>query len=255
MLTPKVARRFARLGSTNAALLDSLQRDEQLPAGTVYITDDQTAGKGQGTNRWHSSPAANLTFSLLLRPDRLAVNRIFSLTQLTSLAVLDGLLRYLPDLESHDPRIKWPNDLYAGGRKIGGILIQNGLRGDRVQWSVVGVGINVNERAFPPELRQSATSLRLLLGRDIDKAALLDAIFEAFSRRNRLLESGDVDALNTAYHRWLYRREERVDFLRLDDGRRFNARVRGVDTLGRLELTMEQDRVERFELRTLRWLH
>ena len=254
-LLPKVARRFPRVGSTNQALLEAIEQDRHLPSGTVYLTDDQTAGRGQAGNAWHSSPGANLTCSILLRPDHLAVSRIYCLTQVTALAVTDALRRLLPPAYHADLKIKWPNDLYTGHRKLGGILIQNGLRGDRVQWSVAGIGLNVNETAFPDPLTASASSLRLLTGKEWDRDLVLQYLLDALSARWAQLQHGEYETLDRAYHRDLYRMDREVWLLRPAAREKFRATVRGVDEAGRLRLEHPDGSREACELRSVRWLH
>ena len=251
LLTPKVARNFDRLPSTNAAMLRAIEHGEELPAGSVYLTRDQTDGRGQGSNRWYSSPGANLTFSLLLRPDHLSVDRIFVLTQVASLAVCDAVGDSLPDAEI---RIKWPNDVYVGDRKLAGILIQNGLRGQRVTWSVIGTGLNVNEATFPPELQASATSLLLQTGVRLRCGDVLEQYLHHVTRWYERLEEGSYAAIHRAYQERLYRRGESVTFLELDADRRFVATVRGTDAMGRLQLTHVDGTAHAYELRSLRWL-
>ena len=255
VLLPKVARRFPRLGSTNQALLEAIEQDRHLPSGTVYLADDQTAGRGQAGNSWHSTPNANLTFSILLRPDQLAVSRLYGLTQVTALAITDALRQLLPPALRADLAIKWPNDLYHGDRKLAGILIQNGLRGDRVQWSVAGIGLNVNEADFPPALAGSATSLRLITGEEWDREGVLRTILEALPARWAQLQNEEYEALNRDYHGELYRMDREVWLLRSAARQKFRATVRGVDASGRLVLEHPDGSLEACELRSLQWLH
>ena len=254
VLLPKVARRFPRVGSTNQALLDAIEQDRDLPSGTVFLADAQTAGRGQGRNVWHSSPHANLTFSMLLRPDQLAVQWIYALTRVTSLALIDAVRNLLPESDHAGLSIKWPNDIYHRHRKLAGILIQNGLRGDRVQWSVAGVGLNVNETDFPPELAQFATSLRLITGTTWDREAVLTAVLDALPARWTQLQQHEHAALDRDYHRYLYGLDREVWLLRPGAPDPFRATVRGVDDSGRLRLEHPDGRPELCELRSIRWV-
>ena len=254
MLAPKVARYFSRIDSTNVALLQAIEQDTALPEGTVFVTDHQTAGKGQGNNRWHSTPGANLTLSLLLRPDHLSVDRLFALTQVASIALHEAVNPHLPVHLQSQLRIKWPNDLYAGSKKLAGILIQNGLRGSSVQWSVIGIGLNVNEDRFPADLGTKATSLRILLGREVDRSEILEELFTSFQKWNTLLEGDRYDDLGLAYHQQLYQRGQQVSFMDLKDQQSFTAVVRGVNRQGHLEVILKDGSISRYELRSLRWL-
>ncbi|WP_116125812.1 biotin--[acetyl-CoA-carboxylase] ligase [Lewinella sp. IMCC34183] len=252
MLTPKVARRFARVDSTNAALLRDLGLQPDLPSGTVYLTRDQSAGRGQGSNGWHATPGDNLTLSALFRPADLSADRIFALTRATALAVADVVLELAPAAAA-DVRIKWPNDVYVGDRKVAGILIQNGLRGSRVSWSVIGIGLNVNEQHFPPELRSTATALHELHGAPLDTDGVLERLLTYLGRRLDTLDAGRFAELQAPYHDRLYLRDRPHTFLRVADDVRFRATVRGVDADGQLVLEHPDGRRETFTLQSLRF--
>src|SRR5205823_6191960 len=107
-----------------------------LPEGVVVVTDFQTAGRGQDRIGWESEPGKNLLLSVLLKPASLDVKRIFLLSKAVSLALKDLMTEY--KIES---KIKWPNDIYVGEKKICGTLIENTLRGEQLQQSIVGIGL------------------------------------------------------------------------------------------------------------------
>lgn len=254
MLVPKVARHFSELGSTNSALIEALNGERGLREGDVFLADAQTAGRGQGSNGWHATPNDNLTFSLLLYPDHLSVDTIFTLSRFSALAIAATVRHYLDPVTASTVRIKWPNDIYAGDRKIAGTLIQNGLRGSSVQWSVVGIGLNVNEEAFPPALQHIATSLRRLSGRALPLVSVRDRLFMDLAHFYGRSDSAGRAGLEADYHDQLYRLEQPSTFVRTDRGKRFPAIVKGVDADGRLLLALADGSVEAFELRALRWL-
>jgi BirA family biotin operon repressor/biotin-[acetyl-CoA-carboxylase] ligase len=146
--------------------------------GLLVVADSQSGGRGRLGRTWHSAAGENLTFSLLLRPERPALT-LPPLTLLTGVV----LARVLSAL-GIAPRLKWPNDVVVdqGGqpRKLVGILTEMATERDRIKHVVVGVGVNVNTTRFPPELADRATSLRMLTGRTHERAALLAAIANAF---------------------------------------------------------------------------
>jgi BirA family biotin operon repressor/biotin-[acetyl-CoA-carboxylase] ligase len=165
-----------RLGRT-AVLVDRCDSTNELaaalasagaPEGTVLTADEQSAGRGRSGRRWHSVPGKSLTFSIILRPRRTGGG----ITSLVSLAAARALDRVCGPVA-----LKWPNDLYLDGRKLGGILAE--ARGAHV---VVGVGINVNERTddFPAGIAAEAVSLRMRTGADLDRGAILASILERF---------------------------------------------------------------------------
>lgn len=143
-MTP-IIQRVPECRSTSAVLAAM----PDAPHGTVVVTDRQTAGRGQRGNSWEAEPGANLTFSLLLRPQAIPAARQFELSMIVALEVAACVRRALagtPDA----PRVcvKWPNDIYAGDRKIAGILIENSLSGSGIERSIAGIGLNVNQRRF-----------------------------------------------------------------------------------------------------------
>jgi len=158
---------------------------------TVFVTDRQTAGRGRLDHKWHATPGANLTFSVVLpaHPDP-AENA--TLTLLLGVAVAEAL--------GPDFLVKWPNDVYAQDRKICGILCERD--GANV---IAGIGINVNETGFPPELASAATSLKLLRGHEVDKEAVLRDVLER-------IESLHAEWLETGFQPFMSRFAAR-DFL------------------------------------------
>ncbi len=149
------------VGSTN----DYLKKlgSEGAPAGTVVIAREQTAGKGRLGRVWQSKKDENVSFSLLLRPD-LPVSEIGSITPLSGLA----MCRAINDFCMLDSRIKWPNDIIVGKKKLVGILTEISAEFDRVDYTVTGIGINVANTVFPEEIAHKATSILLETGRHID---------------------------------------------------------------------------------------
>lgn len=121
----------------------AIHSTEGLSPCEVVWADYQTAGRGQGTNTWESERGKNLTFSILLHPVDLPANRQFLLSMQVSLAICEALGEHIGDLS-----IKWPNDIYWRNAKIAGILIENSLQGSVIRDSIVGVGLNVNQRQF-----------------------------------------------------------------------------------------------------------
>ena len=152
------------------------------PAGLVVAAETQTAGRGRLGRTWHAPAGENLTFSCLLRPAR-AASEIPPLTLLVGAAVAEALAPL-----GVEPRLKWPNDVElvdATGvrRKLAGILTETATAGERVEHVIVGIGLNVNTTTFPDDLKHRATSLRLALGRTLERAELLADILAALEPR------------------------------------------------------------------------
>lgn len=140
----------------------------------VVVAEYQTAGKGCGSNSWESERGKNLTFSILIHPENILANRQFQISMAISLAVCDALGQYIGDLS-----IKWPNDIYWRNGKLGGILIENALKGNAIKDSIIGVGLNINQRVFRSDA-PNPVSLLQISGQETDREKLLDDILRKF---------------------------------------------------------------------------
>ena len=232
---------FDELDSTNNEAVRSIQNYDNL---SVLAARKQFAGRGQRGNRWDALPGANLTFSILLKfkapgMDSLPVSRQFDLSRIAALAVRDYL-----SAKGVESRIKWPNDIYVRNRKICGMLIESGLDGKRVDWSVIGIGINLNQKEFPVEVIHPV-SLTMLTGETYDVQAELEAFCEHFLRRfgeNRA-------SLREEYEQSLYRKDERYSYTDCATGQTFEGIIRGTNEDARLvvELTDGSSRTFAFK--------
>ncbi len=158
------------LDSTNSEVR---RRISQLDNLSVTAAWSQSAGRGQADHKWHSAPGENLTFTLLLKftPESpLKARDALLLTETITYALREFLAS-----EGVTARIKWPNDIYVGELKICGILIENILEGDDVAASIIGVGLNLNQTVFPPDI-PNPTSLALLTGRSYSPEAALEKL-------------------------------------------------------------------------------
>ena len=144
-----------RVDSTNDEARRHISEIDNL---SVVSALEQTRGRGQRGNRWSSQPGENLTFSLVVKDFRIKANEQSAISQATALSLVDLLSRH--EIKA---RIKWPNDIYAGDEKICGILIENSLKGSEIDWSIIGIGLNVNQTTFPEDL-PNPTSMKLCTG-------------------------------------------------------------------------------------------
>ncbi len=207
--------RLAVTDSTNSRAMELAERGA--PHGTVVVADAQTGGRGRLGRRWISPPGRNIYVSVLLRPD-LPNAEAPRLSLVAGIALADAT-----EGEDVPGSLKWPNDLYLGERKAGGILAEMASGGDRVRHVVIGVGINVNlgEDEIPEEIRGKATSLRIHAGREFPREALLASFLGAFGRRYVEFLAGGFAAIRPAW--------DRRDFLR---GRRVLVRGPGWEAWG-----------------------
>ena len=212
--------------------------------GCTVITDFQTAGRGQRGNQWEGAAAENLLLSVVWHPTFLAATEQFRLSQAVALGVHDWAAALLgPGAQL---KLKWPNDLYYGDQKLGGILIENSLSGPRIQHSIAGIGLNINQRAFAVP---TATSFAQVTGRAYDRAALAARLLEALERRYLQLRAGQVGNLRRDYLQVLYRYQETHPFLIA--GRTVSGQIVGVEDDGRLAVAVGGE-LRRFGLQEIR---
>ena len=186
----------------------------------VVVADYQTAGKGCGTNSWESERGKNLTFSMLIHPTDIPASQQFRITEVVSVALCEVLEQYIGDVS-----IKWPNDIYMGDKKICGVLIENRLQGNVIVDSIIGIGLNVNQTEFVSDA-PNPVSLRQLLGREIDREALLHDFLET------LETVSSSETTYSAYRNKLFRMGKQAVFS--DETGRFEGTIQDVETDGRL---------------------
>jgi BirA family transcriptional regulator, biotin operon repressor / biotin---[acetyl-CoA-carboxylase] ligase len=213
--------------STNMYALQLLESGK-VDEGTVIWAHIQTAGKGQGENKWLSEPGKNLTVSLILYPRFLPIERQFMLNKAVSLGVLDFVHTLLPEGSC---KLKWPNDIYSGFSKLGGILINNTISGSSFNTSIIGIGININQTRFDPEL-PNPISIKQLLSRETDIGHGLMALTRNLDLRYNQLKKGDFSLLHHEYRDNLLGINEKRKFKKELDV--FNGFIRDVDLFGRL---------------------
>ena len=172
---------------------------------TVVWTDDQTAGRGCGTNTWESALGENLLFSVLCHPKNIPANQQFLLLETMALTVKDILDSLLP--QGEEIKIKWPNDLYWHDSKLGGTLTECALSGQDMRWCIIGTGLNINQTDFTSQL-PNPVSLAQITGHHFELSPLLHRICKAFVLRLQCLEheQANTGQLQEEYLSALYRR-------------------------------------------------
>jgi BirA family biotin operon repressor/biotin-[acetyl-CoA-carboxylase] ligase len=221
---------FDTIDSTNS---EAFRRLETLPSGAVLAAREQTAGRGQRGNSWFSEPGKNLCFSIVLKygPDglpALSASHAVWLNYLCSLAVA-RFLRSFGVL----CRIKWPNDVYVGKRKICGILIENQLASEGLAASVLGIGININQREFAQ--LANATSLALATDKEYDVELCLKQFLGFFEELlPQLFEKASRQLLFDDYSRELFRKGEKAAYYDVLREEEFEGVIQGVEADGRL---------------------
>lgn len=166
---------------------------------TVVTAEYQSRGRGQQGNSWESEKGMNLVFSILISPKNVVASQQFILSQAISLAIRDTLSEYADDL-----CIKWPNDIYWKDEKLGGILIENELCGKRIDRCVIGIGLNINQRAFTSPA-PNPISLSQITGKTHDRQGILLQLLSRFHQYLQQIGENDISSIQENYHKSLYR--------------------------------------------------
>ena len=225
--------------STNSWLQKRLAADERSDANLVIWAEYQTAGRGCGTNRWESERGENLTFSMLIHPKELPATQQFHISMAISLAICEAIGQYIGDVS-----IKWPNDIYWRNGKIGGILIENTLKGSIIMDSIIGVGLNVNQRVFKSDA-PNPVSMWQICEHETDREALLKEILEAFER---ILDS----KIREQYLSKLYRRKGYHPYA--DKEGAFMAEIVTVEDDGHLVLHDDNGKERRYAFKEVQFI-
>jgi BirA family biotin operon repressor/biotin-[acetyl-CoA-carboxylase] ligase len=214
------------LSSTND-YLDHLIKSRDLQEGTIVHTNYQLEGKGQIGNRWESEDGKNLLLSILLLPNMIEPSDQFIISRMISVGIIDFLKRYLPVC-----KIKWPNDIYVNDDKIAGILIENIILEEKIQYSIAGIGLNINQKKFHSGA-PNPVSLSLLTGIEYDLSTCLTQLASDIDYRYKQLIA-DSEKLKNEYISNLYRFNEMHKFR--DDTGIFTGQIISVADSGLLKI-------------------
>jgi BirA family biotin operon repressor/biotin-[acetyl-CoA-carboxylase] ligase len=174
---------FAVIDSTNSAAMQAAGSGAE--EGSVFIAEEQLAGRGRGGHSWHSEPSTGIYLSVILRPT-LTPNDVLWLSLIAGLAAhhaIESVVSIAPDL-------RWPNDIMLGDKKLGGILTEVNADMRSVKYAVIGIGLNVNQSRFPAEIIDLATSLQIETGREWPRIEIAAALLESLDREYRALQEG-----------------------------------------------------------------
>ena len=214
-------------------------RDEKYHEGDVVWADFQTAGRGQRGHVWHSQKGENLTFSVVLEPTFVPIAEQFSVSEVVALSLVDMLSEY-----GIEAKIKWTNDIYVGDKKLVGILIEHSLAPTTLRRTIVGVGINVNQREFD-SIIPNPVSMAQLLGKDLDAEAVLKCFMKHLQLNYETLRNGGAVALHSRYNELLYRKEEFHTYA-LPSGEKFRAKIVGTAPSGALRLEDKEGEIKEY---------
>lgn len=232
--------------STNAHLARLLETNKAFPY-TVVITAHQTHGKGQRGSSWVSEKNCNLTFSFSFVPKGLKVQRQFYISKITALAIA----QFLQDISGLEIAIKWPNDLLINHKKVAGILIENSLKLDEIQSSIVGIGINVNQKQFDRSLA-NATSLKIETDQSFKLTTCLDLLCQYLGNWIEMLEEEAFELIDEQYLALLYGFQENIEFS--GEGQPdFVGKILGVREDGRLTVAILGQDIRDFDIKEIRF--
>lgn len=234
--------RLDTVDSTNT-YLHAYLGDEDV---VVVTARHQTAGRGQGGNRWEDAEGQNLLFSIQIRPVEVAIDHQFVLAMAEALALKRALDAYADGME-----LKWPNDIYHRDRKLSGTLIETAVSGGRLKRMIMGTGINVNQRRFTSDA-PNPVSLSQITGSDESIGHLLERILQTFGDYYRRVLEGDYAGISREYHEALYRRK---GFYRYRDADgEFDAELVGVAYDGRLSLRDSEGRQRSYAFKEVEFI-
>lgn len=241
----EIGRKIIQLNTVDSTsnYIANLIKEGQIVSGTVILADEQTAGRGQRAANWESQPGMNLTFSFYLDNVNLSVDDQFRISQIVALSLIQLLKGY-----SIDAKIKWPNDIYVGNKKIAGVLIENQLQGVNVKSSIVGIGLNVNQSDLG-EL--NATSIISVTGERRPIRDVLSSYIGHFNEAWNLFFHR-IDQLQTTYLGHLL--QYRTVAIYKDESGEFSGMIENVLPNGKL-VVKKGEELKEYDLKEVAFIH
>ena len=230
------------LTSTNSFAAQTL-RDGRPSEGTVIRTNYQSAGRGHGTNKWESEADKNLLVSIILYPHSIRPEEQFLLSMAVSLGIYDFLNSLVQGV-----KIKWPNDIYVKDDKIAGILIENGIMGDRIEHTVAGIGLNINQEKFLSDA-PNPVSLKMITGKNYDTDDCLKQLLGFLDNRYSSALSAGNGELPAEYNSLLYGKDEWKRYT--DEGGAFTGRLLKAGPDGKAAIEKETGAISHYSFKEL----
>jgi BirA family biotin operon repressor/biotin-[acetyl-CoA-carboxylase] ligase len=231
--------------STNSYASEML-RQMRPSEGTIIYTFEQNKGRGQRGNDWISEPNKNIALSLILYPSFLAPKDQFLLTKTISLAMADLMAETLAGM-NFSVKIKWPNDIYVNEKKIAGILTENVISENKIQSSVIGIGININQINFE---NLNATSFNILTDKEFQLNQIVNSLCKHIEARYLQLKTGK--SVKEEYLKYLYRFEEWKKYS--TKGVTFEGKIRNVSETGKLQVELRSGDIREFDLKEISFI-
>lgn len=219
--------------------------------GAAFLAQKQWAGKGQMGKIWEAQTGQNILLSVVLDPKKLVFDGLALEPSVVSMLVAVGCFNFFITYAGDETSIKWPNDIYWRDRKAAGILIENSFRGPIWQWSIAGMGVNINQTEFGTGL-QKAVSLKQMTGKTFQVPALAKELCSHIEAALQMVVDKGPDTLLALYNNALYKKGEQVQ---LDiEGQKITATICRVLSNGHLEIETENGSKQSHALGTIKWL-
>ncbi|SFD16547.1 biotin--[acetyl-CoA-carboxylase] ligase [Algibacter pectinivorans] len=235
------------IDSTNN-YLKALGSTEFISDFTVVTAKNQTEGKGQRGSVWSSEASKNLMFSVFKDLSSMPLEHPFYISMITSLALLNTLKSFeIPKLS-----VKWPNDILSANKKICGVLIENVIKQNKINASIIGIGLNVNQTSF--ENLPRASSLKNIANKNFDMDEILKVILSNLKAYFLLLEAGKYESIKEEYEAQLFRKNKPSTFKNAE-GLMFLGVIKSVSDTGYLQVLLEDDILKPFDLKEITLLY
>ena len=234
--------KFDTITSTNS-FLKELTSNSVAEDFTVVVTKNQTSGRGQMNTKWSSEDGKNLIFSVFVRFSDLLIVHQKYLSYAISVGVYEAIKNYkLPKLQ-----VKWPNDILSENDKIGGILIENSLQRKRIQSSIIGIGLNINQEKFPEDI-PNAASIKMKTGASLDLDEVLNLVLQHLKMNIDLLKAGKLTLLEEKYLSVLYKKNI-PSLFKTAQNDFFMGKIIGVSSNGKLQIELVDETIKEFGLK------
>lgn len=236
-----------RLDTAESTNNSAAKLEKDLPATALVYTHTQTSGRGQKGNSWESEPYKNITASLLFHPQDFPANRQFALSEMIALCISDFLSE-----QGADTRIKWPNDIYTGDRKICGILVEHVVTGKTISRTIAGFGININQKEFRSDA-PNPVSLTMLTGKEYDIEELLGRLAEKLEEY--IDRSKEPGLIHEAFLARLWRNDGKYyPFNDRKSRERIEARIRDVAPTGMMTLELRDGTLREYAFKEVEFV-
>jgi BirA family transcriptional regulator, biotin operon repressor / biotin---[acetyl-CoA-carboxylase] ligase len=236
---------FENLPSTNIHAADLLKKSK-LPEGTIVYTNYQSAGQGYSGNKWESEDGKNLLISIILYPSFIKPEDQFLISMAISLGICDFLMRFIPDCS-----IKWPNDIWVNNDKIAGLLIESSLIGNTIDFTIAGIGININQEKFLSNA-PNPVSLSLLSGTTFNLPSCLKMLESDLDKRYKRLISGNSVQIKKEYVSRLYRLNEWCKYR--DINSTYTGRILAVGDYGMLKIEKQNGEILEYAFKDIEFI-